>query len=432
MNDKVIKDPGKIELLAPAGNLEKLKFAVYFGADAVYLGGQDFSLRVRSQNFTEEELAEGLAFAHERGKKVYFTLNIFAHNEDIQQIPEYLHHLREMGVDALIISDPGVFRLARKHIPEIPLHLSTQANTTNWQSILFWQELGLERIILARELTLAEIQQISAKTEIQLEAFVHGAMCMSYSGRCLLSNFMTGRDANRGDCAQSCRWEYALMEKKERDGEFYPVEEDSRGTYFFNSRDLNLIDHIPELIQAGVSSFKIEGRMKSIFYVATIVRAYREAIDLYLQNFGNLQHSYVINPAHNGVSWHNYANGKLRQELEMISHRGYTTGFLFDRQGKDAINQESASYIRKAEFLGKVLDWKEGRALIEVRGKFSLGDEIEIMAPGISDDQTITIDRLTDENSLPLTFTKPNTQVWINCPLPVTPTSLVRKEKVHT
>jgi putative protease len=253
----------KPELLAPAGNLEKLYMGVIFGADAVYLGGKSFGLRAGAGNFSNEEMAEGIKFAHDRGVKVYVTVNIFAHNDDLRGLSFYLETLKDLQADAIIVSDPGIFRLAQKTVPDLPVHISTQANNTNWSTALFWQEMGAKRIVLARELSLREIEEIHKRTEIELEAFVHGAMCISYSRRCLLSNYLTGRNANKGDCAQPCRWSYQLVEEK-RPGEYFPVLEDERGSYVFNSKDLCLAEHVPDLIKAGVTSFKIEGRMKKI------------------------------------------------------------------------------------------------------------------------------------------------------------------------
>lgn len=273
----------KLELLAPAGNLEKLKIAVIYGADAVYLGGENFGLRAGAKNFTLKQLAEGIKFAHDRGKKVYLTLNIIPHNEDLVGLPEYIAKLKGLDLDAIIISDPGVLKIVKNIIPEMEVHLSTQANTTNYVAVNFWYEQGVGRIILARELSLEEIKEIIKKSppDMKIETFVHGAMCISYSGRCLLSNYMVGRDANKGDCAQSCRWRYYLMEET-RPGEYFPVDEDEKGAYFFNSKDLCMIEHLPSLIEAGISVFKIEGRMKSSYYVATVVKAYRQLIDSYL------------------------------------------------------------------------------------------------------------------------------------------------------
>ncbi|HHY90460.1 MAG TPA: U32 family peptidase, partial [Clostridiales bacterium] len=274
-----------IELLAPAGDLEKLKIAVIYGADAVYIGGQTFGLRAAAKNFSFEDMKRGIQFAHEHGKKVYVTLNIIPHNADIEELPSYLEQLKTLNIDAVILSDPGTLMYVQEHMPDVDIHLSTQANTTNYLSALFWYKQGVKRIILARELSITEIKEIRRQIppDLELEAFIHGAMCISYSGRCLLSNYMASRDANRGECAHPCRWKYYLMEEK-RPGEYIPVFEDEKGTYFLHSKDLCMIEHIPELIESGINSFKIEGRMKSIYYVATIVNAYRRAIDTYLND----------------------------------------------------------------------------------------------------------------------------------------------------
>lgn len=355
----------KIELLAPAGNLEKLQIAVVYGADAVYLGGQAFGLRAAAGNFTQDEMSKGLDFAHSHGAKVYVTVNIFAHNQDLEQLPSYLRQLESLGVDGLIISDPGVWKIAQEIDVKIPLHVSTQANTTNWASCAFWEGLGAERIVLARELSLEEIKEIRSRVGLELEVFVHGAMCISYSGRCLLSNYMAGRDANRGECAQPCRWNYALLEEK-RPGYYYPIEEDERGSYVFNSQDLCLLPYLPELIEAGVDSIKIEGRMKSIHYVATVVQAYRRALDSYYSD----PKGYKPDPA-----WYN--------EITKVSHRDYTSGFLFGKpQGEDH-NYETSSYLRSYDFVGLVLDYdsKDGQATVEQRNNFRVGDELEISGP---------------------------------------------------
>ncbi len=357
----------RVELLAPAGNLEKLKMAVLYGADAVYIGGQKFGLRAKADNFSEEDIQQGIQFAHDRGCKLYVTLNIIPHNDDLDGLPEYVEQLARLGVDALIVSDPGIFSIVRKVAPNMEIHISTQANNTNYQSANFWHELGAKRIVVARELSLTEIKEIDIKTpkELDIEAFVHGAMCISYSGRCLLSSYMTGRDSNRGDCAQSCRWKYHIMEEK-RPGEYYPVYEDEKGTYIFNSKDLCMIEHIPELVEAGIYSFKIEGRMKSSFYVATVVSAYRKAIDAYMADPEN----YKFNP-----EW--------LCELSKASHREYTKGFYFNKtSGEDQIYHTS-SYVRDYDFIGMVLEYdKETKmAKIEQRNRMIVGDEIEVMSP---------------------------------------------------
>jgi len=358
----------KPELLAPAGNLEKLKMAIIYGADAVYLGGEEFGLRAASDNFTNEEIKEGIDFAHSRGKKVYITANIIPHNADLKEFPEFVQEMNNFGADALIVSDLGMFDIIKEIAPDMEIHISTQANNVNWRSALLWHKLGAKRIVLARELSLSEISEIRSKLpdDVELEAFVHGAMCISYSGRCLLSNYMTGRDANRGECAHPCRWKYYLMEEK-RPGEYMPVYENDRGTFIYNSKDLCMIEHIPELVESGISSFKIEGRVKSAYYVATVVKAYREAIDSY---FDDPEH-YVFNP-------------ELLDELKKVSHREYTTGFYFGKPtGKEQIYHTS-SYIREYDIVGLVLDYDEstGIATVEQRNRFYAGDEVEIMQPG--------------------------------------------------
>lgn len=365
----------KPELLAPAGNLEKLKMALLYGADAVFLAGKSFGLRAFSDNFTEDELREGVDFAHNLQKKVYVTVNIFPHNEDLLTLPAYIKFLSECHVDAVIIADLGVYRIIREVAPELPIHVSTQANNTNWSSVLFWQELGVRRVVLARELSLADIHQIREKVNIELEAFVHGAMCISYSGRCLMSNYFTGRDANRGQCAQPCRWKFNLVEEK-RPGEYYPVMEDERGTYIFNSKDLCLLPNIPELVNSGLDSFKVEGRMKSVHYVATVSKVYREAIDAYIAN----PHNYSVKP-----EW--------LEELQKISHRAYTSGFYFNKTTQQDQIYGSSSYEQTFDFIGlvKSYDSSTKMAVVEQRNNIKVGQNIEIMQPGKANFvQTIT------------------------------------------
>ncbi len=401
----------KIELLAPAGDLEKLRTAVLYGADAVYLGGRHFGLRAGAGNFTEEELAAGLVFAHERGVHVYVTVNIFAHNRDLAGLPAYLDTLCRAGVDAVIVSDPGVIGLVRRACPDLPVHLSTQANTTNWAAARFWEEQGVRRIVLARELSLQEIREIRERVALELEIFIHGAMCISYSGRCLLSNYLTGRDANRGDCAQSCRWKYALVEEK-RPGEYFPIEEDERGSYIIGSKDLCLIEHIPELIDAGVSSFKIEGRMKSVNYVAGVVKAYRAAIDAYQGDPEN----YRFNP-----DW--------LEEIGKVSHRDYITGFLFGRPGPVGQHYTREIYRRSHTFAGIVRGYEHdsGMAVVEQRNRFAVGDEVEIMVPqGESFKKMITA--IFNEEGAPVEAA-PHPQQIVRIPLgrPVPLYSILRK-----
>ena len=355
----------KPELLVPASSLEVLKIATVFGADAVYIGGEAFGLRAKARNFSKEEMAQGIEFAHEHGVKVYVTVNIFAHNEDLAKLPAYLLDLQQAGVDALLISDLGVWNIARQTVPAMPLHVSTQANTSNWAAVQAWQALGAERVVLARELSLEEIREIGSRTEVELEAFVHGAMCISYSGRCLLSSYLTGRDGNRGACAQACRWEYSLVEKNRPD-ESFDIEEDERGTYVMNSKDLCLIDHIPDLAEAGICSLKIEGRMKSIHYVATVVSVYRKAIDAYWNDPQNYQ-----------------VTDAWRQELEKVSHRPYTKGFAFGRPGSDGQVYATSSYEQTHDFVGIVLAYDDAakRAYIEQRNNVKNGEVLEILMP---------------------------------------------------
>ena len=301
----------KVELLAPAGNLEKLKAAIIYGADAVYMGGKDFSLRALGKNFSDEELKEGIEFAHSYGKKAYITLNIYPHNEDMERLPNFVRLLEDVGADAVLVSDLGVFMTVREIAPNLPIHISTQANITNYATVSAWEKLGAKRVVLARELSKEEISDIRKRTPLPLEIFVHGAMCVSYSGRCLISAYLTGRDSNRGNCAQSCRWNYELIEKN-RPNEKFPVAEDERGTYFFNSRDLCLLPYIKDVIETGAASLKIEGRMKSVNYVATVVRAYRLAIDAYYKDKENF-----------------CVMDEWLQEVEKVSHRPYWSGFFF-------------------------------------------------------------------------------------------------------
>lgn len=358
----------KAELLAPAGDLEKLKMAIIYGADAVYLGGEAFGLRKASKNFSIEQIKEGVDFAHERGKKVYVTLNIVPHNKDLVGLEEYVTSLYNINIDAVIVSDPGMYTIIKKTVPEMEIHISTQASVTNYETIMFWYNLGAKRIVLARELSFEEIKEITSKIpeDLDIEAFVHGAMCMSYSGRCLISNYMTGRDANMGDCAQPCRYKYAVVEEK-RPGEYFPVEEHEDGTFIFNSKDLCMIEHVPELIKSGIFSFKIEGRVKSSYYVATVIRSYRMALDSYFNDPDNFVY-----------------NKEWLEEIKKVSHRDFTTGFYFDKPSSEAQVYTTSSYIRGYDFVGMVLDYdKETQiATIEQRNRLFTGDEIEIFGPG--------------------------------------------------
>src|SRR6056297_599811 len=405
----------KIELLAPAGSLEKLKTAILFGADAVYCGGLNFGLRAGADNFSVEELQEGIEFAHQRHKKVYMTLNMIPHNKELAQLPEYIEKIKELNLDALIISDPGVFAFVKKEMPEMEIHISTQANNVNWASALFWAEQGAERIILARELSRDEIKEMAAKTKgrVELEYFVHGAMCISYSGRCLLSNYFVGRDANKGDCAQSCRWKYHLVEEQ-RPGEYYPIEENDQGTFIMNSRDLNLAEEIPELIEIGLSSLKVEGRMKSVHYAATVINTYRQLIDQYYQDPENYE-----------------ADPELLAELRKISHRDYTKGFYYGKPGSEGQRYQSSSYLRSYDFMGVVKDYDAAakEAVIEVRNKIFKGDELEFVVPG---QKTFTsrADYLLDEEGTEIEAA-PHPKQLIRIPLKneIPTGSLLRRQK---
>ncbi|MBS4031534.1 MAG: U32 family peptidase [Clostridiales bacterium] len=400
----------KPEILAPAGDLEKLKMAVIYGADAVYLAGKMYGMRAFAGNFDEEDLREGIAFAHDRDVKVYATVNIFAGNDDIRDIPAYLTSLADAGVDALIIADPGVFALAGEVLPQMPRHISTQANTTNWRAARFWQDQGASRVVLARELSMEAIKEIRSHTTMELELFIHGAMCWAYSGRCYLSQYMEGRSANRGECAQACRWKYHLMEEK-RPGEYLPVEEDERGTYIFNARDLRLIDHIPQLTALGIDSFKIEGRMKSAYYVATVTRAYRRALDTYLADPDH----FAPDP-----NWH--------EELEKISHRPYSTGFVTGNPGRDGQVYETTAQVASHEFVGVVREYQQGRAVVEMRNRFAAGETLEIVGPK-TDSREITVSNLKSSDCQPITDAiRVQEHVSFDVPFPVEEYSLVRRK----
>ena len=361
-----MKRDKKPELLIPAGNLDTLKTAVIYGADAVYIGGEAFGLRAKADNFSIPEMIEGIAFAHEHKTKVYVTANILAHNGDIREAQAYFNELKDTGADAVIISDPGLFDLARRLMPDMDIHISTQANNTNYMTYLFWHRLGAKRVVSARELSLREIAEIreAIPDDMEIESFVHGAMCISYSGRCLLSSFMAGRDANRGACTHPCRWKYSLMEET-RPGEYFPVEENERGTYIFNSKDLCMIEHIPELCDAGIDSFKIEGRMKTALYVATVARTYRKAID-----------DYFTSPELYKSKIEDY-----KSEIGKCTIRDFTTGFYFGKPGSESQIYDRSTYLKNYTYLGTVSAVLGGYADIEQKNKFSVGDRIEIMKP---------------------------------------------------
>jgi len=406
----------KPELLAPAGNLEKLKVAVMYGADAVYVGGLKYGLRTGAQNFTLDELTEGINFAHERGKRVYLTLNIIPHNDDLEGLPGYVKQLKGLLLDGIIISDPGIMSIVKDIIPEMEIHLSTQTSTTSYAAVNFWYQQGIRRIILARELSLVEIKEIIEKTpdDMKIETFVHGAMCISYSGRCLLSNYMTGRDANRGSCAHPCRWKYHLVEEK-RPGEYFPVTEDEKGAYFFNSKDLCMIEHIPSLIDAGISAFKIEGRMKSAYYVANIVKAYRHVIDNYLSN----PEGYRFDE-------------KWLNEIKKTSNRCFTHGFYFNHPDGDEQRYDSSAYIKTYDFIGIIHHYDKNTkiATMEQKNRLFTGDEIEIFGP---DDDFFTqkIVKMWNEEGEEIEVA-PHAQqiVRIKMEKPVKPWYIIRKQNI--
>ncbi len=402
----------KVELLAPAGNLEKLKIAILYGADAVYLGGKAFGLRSYGGNFSHAEMREGIEFAHARGKKVYVTVNIFAHNNDLPTLPAYLKELSALKVDAILVSDLGILSIAKETVPELPVHISTQANTVNWAAVNMWQKLGAERVVLARELSQAEMQTIREKSSVELETFVHGAMCMSYSGRCVMSNYMTGRDSNRGACAQACRWKYSLVEEK-RPGEYFPIEEDERGTYIFNSKDLCLLPYIGQLIETGINSLKIEGRMKSIYYVAGVVKTYREAIDTYYRDKEAFQRNIPM--------W--------LAELEKISHRQYTTGFYQHKPEAKDHNYDTSACAQTADFVGLVLSYDKntGYASVEQRNNMKIGDEIEIMAPEMPN-YLQKIKLMLDEDKAEISVAPhPQQHIYIKLQQPVPAYTMLRR-----
>jgi len=404
----------KVELLAPAGNLYKLKIALKYGADAVYIGGECFSLRTAADNFSPEEMREGIEFAHEMGKKVYITANIIPHNRDLKEMEAYFKEIAAMGADAVIISDLGAFNICKKVAPDLEIHISTQANNTNYATVQSWYDLGAKRVVLAREMTLSEVREIrdNISKDCELEAFIHGAMCVSYSGRCLLSNYMTARDSNYGACSHPCRWNYALMEEK-RPGEYLPVYENERGTFIMNSKDLCMIEHIPEVIGSGVYSLKIEGRVKSEYYVATIIAAYRKAIDAYYED----PEGYKFNPV-----W--------LEEVKKVSHRDYYTGFFFGIPDTGAQIYGSSSYIRTCDIIGIVLDYDEktGLAKVTQRNRFFLGDEIEIMQPG-TDFVTQKVEVLKDENMNDIEVANHAAMtLYIKTDVPVVKDAMLRKK----
>ena len=372
----------ELELLVPAGSLEVLKVAVIYGADAVYIGGEMFSLREKAQNFSKEEMAEGIAFAHEHGVKVYVTANIFAHNEDLKEAVDYFKELEELKPDAVLISDPGLFMLAKENCPSVQIHISTQANNTNYEIFRFWKNLGATRVVTARELSLKEIKEIREHIpeDMEIESFIHGAMCISYSGRCLLSNYFTGRDANHGACTHPCRWKYSVVEEK-RPGEYLPVYENERGTYIFNSKDLCMIEHLPDMIDAGIDSFKIEGRMKTALYVATVARTYRKAIDDYLKD-----------PAlyEKNMPWY-------LDQISDCTYRQFTTGFFYGKPSEETQIYDNNTYAVGSTYLGTILKYEEGMGYFQQKNKFSVGETIEVMKPN-GDNIEVKVKSLRDED----------------------------------
>lgn len=397
----------KIELLIPAGSLEVLRVAVDYGADAVYIGGEAFGLRAKAHNFTMDEMKEGCDYCHAHGARLYVTVNIFAHNADLSGVRAYLERLQDVPVDALIISDPAIFTMAREILPDMELHVSTQANNTNYGIYQFWYRLGAKRVVSARELSLEELKEIRANIpeDMEIESFIHGAMCISYSGRCLLSNFLTGRDANQGACTHPCRWKYSVVEEK-RPGEYFPVEEDDRGTYIFNSKDLCMIEHVPELVEAGIDSFKIEGRMKTALYVATVARTYRKAIDDYLES----EEKYKANLPY------------YKEEIGKCTYRQFTTGFYFGKPGPDEQVYDNNEYVKDYIYIGKVESVDEqGRIQFIQRNKFVVGQQIEAMLFD-GDNRTLSVKSIWNEK-MELVESAPHPKepltVDVGCTLPV-------------
>jgi putative protease len=403
-----MKMSNKVELLAPAGNFEKLEIVIHYGADAVYLAGKNFSLRNFSGNFEPDQLRQAINLAHAANVKVYAACNVYSRNDEQTAIADYLRMLAEYKADAVIIADPGVLGLAQKHIPHMPVHLSTQANTTNYNSVLFWKEAGVKRIIAARELTLSEIKEIVTLGGLEIEAFVHGAMCISYSGRCLLSNFLTNRDSNRGSCAHPCRWKYAVVEEF-RPGKYMPIAEDEHGSYIFNSKDLCMIAHIPELVESGIHSLKIEGRMKGINYLATTVNVYRQALDAYCAR----PESYRL-------------KDEWVQQLESINHRGYSTGFYFDDPEQVAANHLKVKKHFRLRIVGKVLGGGNSETGVEVRNKVYEGDAVEVLRRSGSPVRD-TILSIIDQNGQTVSFAQPGSRVTLVMNQIYAPNDIIRR-----
>ncbi|MDY6820408.1 MAG: U32 family peptidase C-terminal domain-containing protein [Deferribacterota bacterium] len=396
-----------VELLSPAGNLEKLKFATYYGADAVYFSYKDYGLRNKANNFSFDEIKYAINFLHERGKKGYITLNIYAKNNDLRSIETFIEKIASFNIDAFIVSDPGIIYLIKKMNVNIPLHLSTQANTTNINAVKFWEDLGIKRIILARELPLKEIEFICNNTNLEIEVFVHGAMCISYSGRCYLSQYLTGKDANRGECTHPCRWKYYLVEE-ERANDYYEVDFDERGSYILNSKDLCLIDYIDKLINAGVKSFKIEGRMKSLYYVSIVTGVYRKAIDNYYDNKFSLIKSY-------------------KDLLELVSNRGYTNAFI-DGYNNKTTNNVSSKYVRKGDFIGYFIN-KDGKYILISRAKAEVGEKLKVFTPNLYKFNLILKDIYSLKDGNKVEFLKPNEEYVIDTPKDIEEYSLLVRDR---
>ncbi len=405
------------ELLAPAANLSVLKTAIRYGADAVYLGGENFGLRAGADNFSNEEIKEGIRFAHERGKKVYVTVNIFAHDRDLDGVRKYLKELNVIAPDALLIADPGIFSMAKEILTngKTDIHISTQANNTNYEIFKFWHDLGASRVVGARELSLTEIKDIKAHipSDLEMEIFVHGAMCISYSGRCLLSNYFTGRDANQGQCTHPCRWQYAVMEET-RPGEYMPIEENDRGTFIFNSKDLNMVGHLDDLVDAGVDSLKIEGRMKTDLYVGTVVRAYRRALD-------DLAESPDRYKAH---------IPDYEAEIRECTYRQFTTGFFYGKPSDEAQIYDENTYEKGATYIGEIEEINDGFAKISQKNKFSVGETIEIMKPD-GDNIPVRIDKLFNADREPVeSAPHPKETIYFEVPPEAEPGDLLRRREM--
>ena len=405
MNDNI-----KVELLAPAGNFSKLKTAVYYGANAVYMGGKEFSLRALSDNFTDEEIIKAVEYAHNKNVKVYVTVNIFARNADLDKAAEYFKFLYSAGVDAVLITDIGLISLCKSVAPALPIHISTQANTLNKFAVKAWHNMGAERVVLARELSLKEVKEIHEFCPgVELEAFAHGAMCISYSGRCLLSNYLNGRDANRGECVQACRWSYEIRESN-KGGEFYPIEQDEKGTYILNSKDLNMISHIGEMLKSGIVSLKIEGRMKSEYYLATVVNAYRRAIDEFLK----IGDSYCKNTS-------------FYDELKKTNHRAFTTAYNFG-DNAETVNYADTQSSGERQFIAVVEDCAEGFITVEMRNRFKVGDELEVLSPSENFNKKFVVTEIFDEEGNSVTDAKIVQQILkIACPFVLCEGDILRR-----